>query len=286
MDYNDLITNMDQMDEETYMSAISYLPAHFGSTKKAISALARLKLDWNIDILETEDGRTVFFEKDLKINVPNEHWDNFLEIFDGKLENSCLNLHAILYEAMNDEINDLIRDLKPTLIRAFTRPPFDEIEEDANRWKVRFKVDSYMQQSVPVSYATKKRDLMKLYQNLLKAYENDIGNMEMLIEAFRDKTPLSAFDIFKQYDYIYGTRIRSNFLGTAMLFEATIDMTFVISETVFIDDQDIVDEAESDIKSIKVVGQVIYPRGDRFDNNFYRILYDIIDGRIENENEF
>lgn len=272
----DYLTNR-LLDEETTMGDIAFLPIHLGRTKKAILDLAKLKLDWDIEILENENDRTVRFGNILNISVPNEHWDNFLTIFDGKLEKGYLNLRSKLSEAMDDEVRNLVKELKPTLIRAFTNPPFDNLEEDIDRWKARFGVHSYIDQKVPVAYDTKKRDLMKLYENLLETYRGDVGNMEMLISSFRDKTPLSAFDIFKHYDYIYGGRVRSDYLGITMLFEGTVDMTFVISETVYVEDQDVVDAVEADVRSIKVVGNVVYPRGERFQGDFYRGLYEIVE---------
>jgi hypothetical protein len=281
MSYNDLVTKLDQMEEATAIADIAYLPSNLSSVKKSISDLSKMKLDWNIEILEKDGSKEVQFEDSLSIDVPSEHWDNFLTIFDGILENGYLNLREMLFEAMEDERNNLVQELRPTLIRAFTNPPFDQVEEDLNRWKAKFRVDSYKKQKVPVSYSTKQHDLMKMYKNLLESYKDDVGSMEMLIEAFRDKTPLSTFDVFKHYDYIYGGRIRSTFLGTTMMFEGTIDMTFVISETVFIEDQDIVDAVEEDIFSVKVVDRVIYPKGERFNPEFYRGLYNIIEDTIE-----
>ena len=279
MTFCDLVNKL--LDEQTTMGDIAYLPTHFGRTRKAILDLVKLKLDWNIEILENEDTRTVCFGNILSISVPNEHWDNFLAIFDGKLAKGYLNLRSKLNEALDDEMDSLVKELKPTLMRAFTNPPMDDLEEDIGRYKARFGVSSYKEQRVPIAYDTKKRDLMRLYESLLEAYRDDVGSMEMLVSAFRDKTPLSAFDIFKHYDYIYGARVRSDYLGITMLMEATVDMTFVISETIYVEDQDVVDVVEADIQSVKVVGNVIYPRGERFQGSFYRELYEIIEDTVK-----
>jgi len=289
MSFYNLASSLERLKEDTTMNNISYLPTHFGQTRNALKDLAKIKLDWDIEILEQSVGKEVRFGNALNVSVPNEHWENFLTIFDNcDLVDSRLNLRSLLNEALDDEVRDLTLELKPTLIRAFTNPPFDEIEQDINRWKGRFKVERFLDQNVPVSFDTKTRDLMKLYESLLNSYRDDIGNMEMLIEAFRDKTPLSAFETFKQYDFIYGARVRSRFEGITMLFEATIDMTFVLTETVYIEEQDIVDDIEEADTSIKVVGQIIYPRGERFNRNFYPNLYNIIAdiGEKDAENEY
>lgn len=282
MSFYDLATKLSRVNEDTAMSDIAYLPTQLGATKKKLADLSKMKLQWNIEILENGDVKRVCFEDALIIDVPTIHWDSFLEIFDCcDISNGYLNLRSILNEAMEDEIDDTTDELKPVLIRAFTNPPFDDIDEDIDNWKVRFNVKSFKEQNVVISYNTKKVDLLKLYTELTRAYRGDLGNLEMLTTAFVDKTPLSAFEIFKQYDYLYGSRILSNYLDTTMLFEATVDFTFIISESVYVDNQDVIDDIEADVRDIKVVGNVIYPHGERFSTQFYRILNDIIEDYTE-----
>jgi len=278
MSFYDLATSLGEISEETSMSDIAYLPTQLGAVKKKLGDLSKLKPDWKIDVLENGDINRVCFEDAFSIDVPTMHWDNFLEIFDNcDISNGYMNLRSILNEAMEDELDNTTDELKPTLIRAFTNPPFDQVDEDIDKWKVRFNVESFKEQNTVISHNNKKANLLKLYSELTASYEGDLGNLEMLITAFRDKTPLSAFEVFKDYDYVYGARILSNHMGVSMLFEATVDFTFVISESIYIEDQDIVDDVEADSRNIKVVGNVIYPRGERFDTNFYRILNDIIE---------
>lgn len=282
MSLYELSTELENMKEETTMSNITFLPTHLGTVKAAIATLSKFKLDWNIEILENDDNREVRFEDALIVTVPNEHWDAFLRIFDKKelSNNNFLNLRTILKEAMEDEVRELLLSLKPELIRAFTNPPFDDLEKDANNWRARFGVVGLRRQDVVVSYGSKKVDLKKLYMSLGKVYKNDKGNLEMLIDAFKNKEPLSTFVVFKKHDYLYGAKIHSRFRGVNLVFEATIDMSFTTSETVYVSSIEVIDDVEADIGSVKVVGNVIYPKGMRFEGNFYRRLKDAIEDNI------
>jgi len=64
---NRFINNI--INEVTTSADVVYLPSGFGDIKKRLETLARLKKDWNIEILERDYGYEVNFEGKLKVVV-------------------------------------------------------------------------------------------------------------------------------------------------------------------------------------------------------------------------
>jgi len=271
--FESLATDLIYLKEDTSMSSISYLPSHLGTVKAAIASLAKQMPEWNIEILEDFDSKKVQFGESLCISVPNEHWEEFLSLFDNcDITNHKINLSSELNEAMEYEISDLLKNLKPQLIRTFSVAPFDEVQLDINRWRNRFGADKFKAQDVLVSYQNKKNDLRELYNGLLKYYKNDKGNLEMLIDALKGKTSLASFQLFNDRKFLYGARVFSRFHGIKMLFEGIVNPEFNMSESVYINDPDVLDVLEEQPRGYKVVGNVVYPKGQRFAETFYKIL--------------
>ena len=111
---------------------------------------------------------------------------------------------------------------------------------------------------------------------IVDEYIDDIGNMEMVIDALKKHKPLRAFEPFVTYDYLIGSRIRSYVKGTEVTFEAFVDMMFQPSEKITMNDKDILSKIP-EYRNIKVVGKTIYPVGDRFVPGFFKTLREIIE---------
>jgi len=287
MSLYDLATKLENLDlieklneEGTTIDAIDFIPVHLGAVKAKILDLAKEKPDWNIEILENDDFNELRIEDRLVINVPKEHWDNFLTIFDGKLDsNTYLNLRTILKEAVEDDIKELRRTLKPALIEMFNEQDFASLDKTISIWRGFFSgtfITRGKEFETVITHERKGKDIQQLYGKLLRIYGDDKGNLEMLIENINDNRPLNAFDIFDKYDYLYGTRIRSVYRKVLLVFEATIDMINHSSQSIYIRDDEVLDAIEEEFKSVKRVGNVLYPVGGVFLPSFFRALKNII----------
>lgn len=276
-------------NETTSMDAVAFLPAHLGTVKARVKALAKKKLDWNIEILEQDDTREVWFEKDFHVIIPNEHWEVFCSIFDRELDNnSYLNLRNILNEALEDEMKDLRRELKVALAHLFDSPDFKKADRIVGAWQWRFPTISYdtrQKLSVAISHEDKKNDIQDVYGKLLEAYGEDRGNLEMLIGALGDKRPLNTFAVLKGYDNIYGTRIHSRYEGVELYFESLLDMNYQLSQSIFTTSKELIGIIEEESNEIKLVGSVIYPKGGVFTFRFLRLLMDVIEDLATEEEE-
>ena len=291
MNYSDLVNRIIDSDdksnpgnvyETTTQDAVSFLPVHLGMVKARVADLAKKKKDWKIEILEQDNDKEVQFEDALRIIVPNEHWESFCSIFDSALSNNnYLNLNSLLNETMEEEMQDLRRELRVSLAHLYDEAEFRQLNQSSGLWKWRFGVRSYETKtkklSTVVTQENKGVDIQKIYKRLLEVYGEDRGNLEMLIEAIKDKTPLNTFEVFKRYDFLYGTRIHSRYEDVHLFFEATVDTDYHLSQTIYTTDKDLLSKIQEESREVKVVRSVIYPKGGVFTSRFLRVLSDTIE---------
>lgn len=284
LEYSDLQDNL-RAFEATTMDAVSFIPAHMGVVKSKVKGLAKQKQKWNLEILEDDEGnRDVRIEDALRIIVPEKHWKAFQEMFSDELNSGVeLNLMYLLNEAMEDDLKDLRNDLKPALLEMYNEQRFGSLDKTIRVWRGRFGINRTVtdKRNVVVTSERKGRDIQKLHGNLLRAYNEDRGGLEMLIDDMASSRPLSAHEVFKKYNYLYGSRVVSTFYGITLIFEAAIDTAFMTSESIYISDEDVLDEIEDQLTSVKRVGDVLFPTNDKFDVSFFGSLYDIIEETVE-----
>jgi len=259
--------------ETTVAADMAYLPSGFETIKAAIVDLGKKKKEWGITVLENEKDYTITFEDALRIKVPKEHWQEFSGILDGDLQKT-VNLSRNIREAFDEEMEELWKTLSVELIDMYKKPPFDALDKDINNWRARFGVQSYKTpNTVVIKYESKNRDIKRLLHKLkTKLYlKGDRGEIELMLDAIQNKSPMNAFEGFSGYDFLYGCRIQSRYYGESMTFECGIDMAYVTTESIYIQSQEIID-ALSDLKTIKIVRNVVFPTGGSFNRSFFRTL--------------
>jgi len=268
--------------EATTMGMISYLPVHIGMVKARLKDLARKQRKWGLEVLENDNGdRDVRIGSELRIVVPREYWDNFQEMFSSKLTSDLhLDLGVFLNEALEDDLKELREELKPALFKLFSESVFTSLDKLVQVWIGRFGVNKYLTDrklSVVVTCENKKKDIQRLYGNLLRAYGDDKGDLELLLKDIQDKRPLGAHDVFKKYDFLYGTRIQSVQENVTLIFEATVDTSFMLSQSIFVSEEDVLDKVEEESDVVKRVGNVLYSTGEKFHATFFETLHDIVE---------
>lgn len=279
------------LNETTGSDSVAFIPAHLGTVKAKVADLAKKKRDWKIEILEQDNDREVSFEDALKIVVPNDHWDSFCSIFDSApSNNNYINLNSLLNETMEEEMQDLRKELRVALAHLYDESEFRKLNKNSGIWKWVFGAISYNTKgkgiSTPVTQENKGKDIQKLYDKLLEVYGSDRGNLEMIIEAIKDKKPLNTFGVFKGYDFLYGTRIYSKYHRVNLYFESLVDMSYHISETIYVPkNSDLLDKIVEESREVKVVRNIIYPKGGVFTSRFLQVLSDTIEDLETEEGE-
>jgi len=271
--------------EATTMDAVTFLPTNLGAVKAKVKDLSKKKWKWGLTILEDDDGnKDVRIENALRIIVPKEHWGVFQEMFVGELnDDSYLNLSELLIEAMEDELLDLRKALKPALVKMYNEQNLESLDKTIKVWNSVFGIDRIItdRNKVAVTAGHKGRDIQRLYGKLLRAYGEDKGGLEMLLADIASDRPLGAYSVVKKYDYLYGDRVVSDFEGSTLILEAVMDTTFMTSESIYVGDIDVLDEIEDQLTTVKRVGNVIYPADERFDVGFFSTLRSILEDAVE-----
>jgi len=278
--------------EATTMDAVTFLPVHMGAVKTAVKNLSRKKWKWGLEILEDEHGnRDVRIENELQIIVPKEHWVAFQNMFEGAPllgnGNSYLDLRSLLIETNEEDLEKLRHELKPALTSMVQEAPFAAVDKSIQLWRSIYGIDRRITDSKRVLLRGENtgNDVQKLFGRLIRVYGEDKGGLEMLLADVADDRPLGAYRVFNKYSHLYGERVVSSLADVTLIFEATVDMAFLVSESIYIDDVDVLDEIEQQLDDVKRVGNVLYPVGERFENSLFMRLYDLVQEYTEDDNE-
>lgn len=271
-------------DEATTMSDVTFLPSGLGAIKAHMRSLAQKKKDWNITILEDNKGRKVMFDDEFSVYVAHKYWNDFSSMFEDHLESGSIGLGKYLMEAMEENLDELREDLKPALEALFQGREFRAVERAVAQWRARFGIKEHQRADVVVRVEDKIRDIQELHAKLIDVYGEDMGNLEMLLESLRKREPLNSFHVFRQYDFLYGTRIYSVLRRVPLILEVTLDMALMVAQSIVVEDDDAL-EGVQDHPDVKIVKNVVYPIAQTFTSRFMRDLQDSVQGAFTEEPE-
>ena len=259
----------------TTMSAISYTPGSFGDVRRRLSSLGKTSLDLNIVEDKQNKSRRVLFDE-LEYSVTDDDWSEFEEnVLKGQREGKLI-LSEELNEDLGEEYDRAMSSLQESLIEAYDTQPLEQLDSRILNFKTLFGLRKYLKKDALVDYQDKQDDLYRVLQDIQKAYPSDVGYIELISKALDEKTPLTMYAPFKDYDEMYGVRIKSNYRKVGLIYDVSADTTFDISESLWIDDPSVTDRLEEDTR-VKVVNKQIFPTKGGFDKKFFITLKDIID---------
>jgi len=266
------------LEEMTSMANIAYLPSGFVDVKKALKTLSKQKKDWDLEILEDDEEYNLNFEGGLIITVPKEHWEDFNTKFGSPLESGVLCLGSFLSEALDDDIKKLAVEFKSELNKMLGKEPFKTVKQQIVKWIATFPRHGFdTTDDCPIFYHTTSKCIQLLTDRTLRAYGDDRGYLEVLINAIKENQPLNAFEGFKDDSYLYCGIVKSTYENVRMTYETHVNLAFEVDTSIYIDNIDVVDELEADVKTIKAVKNMIYPMGNRFEKRFFKRIKDTIE---------
>jgi len=269
----------------TTMGAVAYTPGGFGDVKRKLNTLKNKSYNLNIIEDTLNKSRRVSFNNDFHYDVNDDHWNEFLEkVLDGRIEGPLV--MAELFEALGDEYDAAINHLQEVLIEAYDIAPLENLDSNILKFKNLFGLGQYLKKKTLVDYQDKANDLYRVLKAIKKAYPTDVGYLQLIGKALEEKTPLTMFAPFKSYDLMYGVRIRSSYEKVQLILDVGVDSTFEIQETLYVKDRDdvVLDELTNRTRVV-VKKEQVFPRGKKFDDNFFNVLKDVIDDTLDIENE-
>lgn len=270
------------VNETTTTANIAYLPSGFVPVRKALATLAKKKKKWNIQILDdlVNESYIVKLEDALSISVKKKDWVSFQENIKGRIvsgDTYMIDLGGFLNEQNENDLRALFKELEGELYGMLVVPPVSTIDNDISTWLRKFKVTSYQtSDNTLLKYETLEKDMKLLIKSIESSYGDDRGSLEMLISSLEQKRPLGTFDNFDNHEYLIGSSMRSSYGKIVLTFECYVNMSWIISERVIINDDEIADQMEG-YPTVKIVNGVMYPKDKTFKASILKALKDEID---------
>jgi len=120
---------------------------------------------------------------------------------------------------------------------------------------------------------------------LKEALPYELGENEMILDAISNKQSLSRFEYTNEYPYLYGGKLKAVMNGVTLTYDGYIESGYNEFEQITIDDSDVIKLIDDELVGIKISGNTIFPTNQRFDDNFYTELKDIILSHDDEEPE-
>jgi hypothetical protein len=191
-------------------------------------------------------------------------------------------IKGLVKEAVDKDLERLRKELKLELIKMFNHDEFVTTVQVWNAFKSAFGAGQSRTQRTAVTCERQQKDAQKLYGDLLREHGDDKGSIEMIISAIQEKRPLGQFPVMRKYDNLFGTRTGVDFQGIKIVFEATVDFIYDPTQTMYIDDLELLDRIEEDFGSIiKRSKNVLYPVGGKFNHDFFNQLKSMMSDNVE-----
>lgn len=259
----------------TTSSDIAYLPSGFTSVSKALQDLAKMKRDWDLEVVRGSGERTLSFGKDLNIRVKDEHWSHFVKNIGSSVKalskkglteskRRTVDISNVLREATGDEIKRNILKLEEELNHMLLeRSIFGVVDDQISWWKSLFGGSDLGQKAECVISASQKRECIeKMAKEASVAYGDDLGGLQELINRVRSKAILENskvdFAYFQGFKFLYGGIVASG----DMCFETYVDKSFKVHSAVYLNEVSGVDEFMS--RDFALIGKMLIPKRGYF----------------------
>lgn len=190
-------------------------------------------------------------------------------------------------DPLKEQRSELIHNLYNKLMRVMTVDLRDNKQVKKtivllNYWLSLFPNSKYLPISTPVavnlgSYDRSIRDLINRIKNI---YTDDVGNLQMLMNAIQNDMPLNVYPPFSECEYVVGVRVQTEYQGIIMVPEFTVNLAMIPAQSIYVESSDVLDELGA-YRTVKVLKDMIFPVGQMFVPSVIRNLKDIIDDLLD-----
>lgn len=242
-------------NEATTMGDIAYLPTMVGAVKAEIQKLKRKKGKWNLEILEDKEGYAVYFEDQLKIEVPRKHWDSFTGIFNEKIKDRfCLDLETQLMEKIEISKKQLVEsrklELKNKITQELNCPEFISADKAVQKYLSVFPVEENLAENSLIGSLS--RIIENYIQQTLSECGNSLGQIDLKIK--------NLFSEFDPSSTLINQRYKSSYRGVDIILEARVNFAKEAFYSICIQDEEVADRLEEAVSNLTRIQHVFYPR--------------------------
>lgn len=132
--------------------------------------------------------------------------------------------------------------------------------------------------------ATVLLDLLSIADGLGRLYNklpNDLGELELIKNSLLDHRPLNVYEAFRGINHLYGCRLASSQEGVRLVYECGLNLAYLESETLLVNDIDIIGEIRTQIKSVRIADRLLFPVGGLFEPSVFNKVKSIIATGVE-----
>jgi hypothetical protein len=271
----DLVNHI--MEDTTTSADIAYLPGGFEPVQQWFKKLKKTKAKWGTTVIDAPSMYEVQFEHELTVRVPKEHWEEFSSHVGGlKVGMNEVDLGQYVMEAKAEEFGYLWTDIEDALGSIFENKVVLDTNDDVQSWMGIFGgAPMNVSREAAMDFSTTDADADIILKRIRKEYAEEPGDLQMLIDALKDKKPLRSFDVLNDYDYLIGSRIESGTEYGKIIFEAFVDLLFKPTEKIYVENEAVLEALEEE-HGVKVVKKNIYPVGDKFPAGFFQKIKTVI----------
>jgi hypothetical protein len=225
----------------------------------------------------TTSGDIAYTRGEVRTAVTPEEQD-FLKDKSGKRNKETLRAQMARLrkrrQEVKEDIDQKIPELKAHIIDAI-KDTVTHSRLSVNHFVAVFR-GGRARDLTPGSVAVKFYKQADSMRELAAKLSDDVGELELLLNAIKEKRPLAGFVPFSDYYNLFGATLAATIVGTAVIYEGYEDLNFAENEKLTINDPAKADMIAKSIGSAKVSGKTIYPLGGVFTAEFYRELRDIL----------
>jgi len=259
--------------------SVSYLPGGFTHMRNMLMSLNPIKKQWGLEVLEKGGNYHINIEDALNIIVPKVAYEEFNTRVYNVIGRQYLNLGEMINEEIARDINTLLAQVNTLLLKKLTREKSTtQTLTLMEQWLRLFPNTRVVPlKTALLSFENYKQGIAKVIEQLRKIYQDDLGTLEMLVDALEEGKPLNMFEPFSEYQFIIGNRLETKFEGVGMVLELTVDQALMTVGLIYIDSKEVLAELEA-YRTLRIAKQRVFPTGMTFKPTDFNAVKDTIEG--------
>ena len=276
-------TRQVKLSELTTAGDIAFIPGGFKSVSSILKGMAKKKKDWQIQVIETEDGSTFNFEGALRISVDKKDIPAFytqvleVDTLPDTRNPFMFSLPMSLYESVQ-EVEAAYDLLEDALLGYLIKDNGKVLDDHVEQWERYFGVKNYLPTKAFVSVSgvdAMEEALTNQLSNIRKIYGDDLKQITAITKALTVGRGLDGIRPFSAFNYMVGAKIVSRYGGIDLTYEVLLGMDGQLSESIYVGDAEVLDTVDGNPK-VKVVKNTIFPQGKVFPSSIFKELRDDI----------
>jgi len=288
-----------EIKETTVSGDIAYIPGGFSSVSANLRKMSKNKKRWKIKINPdpTSNKYSIMSEGSEILSVQTKDMHQFqYDLMVESLDNNSALVKCIqeaIFEQTLAEAEQYNREGLKAALNGFPKnPSFSSMMSAVSTFTNTLRgtrINAQYGKSCLINHISFKSDIDKAIVSIEEAYKDDLGSIELIIDALNSLNPLNGFDVFNAYNYLLGSAVSSDKRYGNLVLETYISMSWIPTQKIFVSGLD--DDIFEDLEHVFVSNEtyfgnrstVIYPKEKAFSQSDIVAIKIAVDEAEENE---